>query len=188
MTALLDDQLRRLTILEDREAIAALMVEYNRACDAPADRGARIAACFTESGSWASVGAHGNPDWAATGHAALVRKFDRNIERMPFSAHFLTNGTINLRYNPEQHSDADQRISPEQHNSPDQRSDHADGSWLYFQTATYRSGQALWIAGAYEVSFHREGDSWLIQHLAVNNFFTTPYEAGWALMPHFETP
>jgi hypothetical protein len=145
-------------------AINELMTEYNVACDAPGERGERVAACFTDAGRWESVGAHGNPAWAAAGRAALVQKFDRNIERMPFSAHFLTAGTVRVA------------------------GDEAVGSWRYFQSATYRDGQALWIAGSYLADLSRVGRSWLIEHLRVENYFTTPYEAGWAQTPHVDTP
>lgn len=140
------------------------MVEYNRACDASTGKGSRVAACFTENGRWESVGPHGNPGWAATGRAALVAKFDRNDERMPFSAHFLTNGTVRLG------------------------EDAATGTWAYFQAATYRDRTALWIAGSYLVDFVREEGCWLIDHLQVSNWFTTPYETGWAKLEHMETP
>lgn len=153
-----------LAALEARVAIEDLMVEYNRACDAPADKGRRIAACFTEDGRWESVGPHGNPDWAAQGRPALVRKFDRNLDRMPFSAHFLTNGTVRVR------------------------GDQATGDWAYFQAATYRDGTALWIAGTYAVDFRLVDRVWLIDHLRVSNWFTTPYTEGWSAVEHMETP
>lgn len=155
---------QRLAALQDRADIEDLMVEYNRACDAPTGKGERIAACFTPDGRWESIGRHGNPGWAATGRPALVAKFDRNVERMPFSAHFVTNGTVRVD------------------------GDTARGSWAYFQTATYRDRTALWIAGTYWVELRRFEGTWLIDHLQVDNWFTTPYASGWAEVEHVETP
>jgi hypothetical protein len=164
VTTAVDELTARLGALEDRAAIEDLMVEYNQACDVPAGKGPRIAACFTETGRWDSVGPHGNPSWSAVGRRALVEKFDRNVERMPFSAHFLTNGAVRLD------------------------GDRASGSWTYFQTATYRDRTALWIAGAYRVDLVRQERRWRIEHLSVHNWFTTPYASGWAEVEHVETP
>jgi hypothetical protein len=155
---------RRLALLEDRAAIDDLMVRYNRACDAEAAKGSMIAACFTLDGRWSSIGPHGNPDWAAVGRPALVAKFDRNTDRMPFSAHFVTNGTVTVD------------------------GDGASGRWAYFQTATYRDGTALWIAGTYLADLCRVEDEWLIDRLQVHNWFTTPYASGWAEVEHIDTP
>ena len=154
----------RLALLEDRAAIEAVMVAYMAGCDRPAEKGKHVAACFTDEGRWESVGRHGNPDWTAVGRTAIEVKFDRNTERMPFSAHFLTNGAVTVE------------------------GDRARGEWIYFQSATYRDGRALWIAGAYDNRFERTPQGWRIAHLRVSNFFTTPYDKGWGELAHMETP
>lgn len=155
---------RRLRLLEDRLALDDLMVAYNRALDVPTGKGSAVAACFTEDGSWASVGPHGDPALSASGHVALVAKFDRNTARMPFSAHFVGPGVVTVS------------------------GDRAEGSWAYFQMATYRDGTALWIAGTYTGRFRRTGDGWRLAHLDVANWFTTPYEEGWGRVRHLPTP
>jgi hypothetical protein len=160
----MDDVLRRLDELESKAAIEQLMVAYMAAADRQADKGIYVAALFTEDGRWDSVGPHGNPDWTAVGRDALIRKFDRNVDRMPFAAHFLTNGTVQLD------------------------GDTATGQWMYFQACTYRGDQPLWIAGSYDNEFRRVDGTWLISHLRVNNFFTTPFDKGWVAVPHMETP
>jgi len=160
----MDDVLRRLDELESKAAIEQLMVSYMAAADRQADKGIYVAALFTEDGRWDSIGPHGNPDWTAVGRDALIRKFDRNVDRMPFAAHFLTNGTVQLD------------------------GDTATGQWMYFQACTYRGDQPLWIAGSYDNEFRRVDGSWLISHLRVNNFFTTPFDKGWVAVPHMETP
>ena len=160
----LDPLLRRLDELESREAINGLMVAYMAAADRDSDKGVHIARLFTEDGAWESVGPHGNPGWVAVGRPALVKKFDRNVDRMPFAAHFLTNAAVELD------------------------GDRAVGHWMYFQACTYRGDQPLWIAGKYTNDFARVDGQWLISHLRVHNFFTTPFDQGWVKVPHLETP
>jgi len=160
----LDAILRRLDVLESREAITGLMVDYMAATDSKADKGIKVARLFTEDGAWESVGPHGNPGWAAVGHEALIKKFDRNVERMPFSAHFVTNPAIDLD------------------------GDVARGRFMYFQACTYRADQPLWIAGSYDNDFRRVDGKWLISYMRVHNFFTTPFDQGWVKVPHMDTP
>jgi hypothetical protein len=164
----LDAVLARLEVLESKEAIAGLMVAYMAATDAKSGKGAKVAALFTSDGRWQSVGPHGNPDWAAVGRDAITTKFDRNVERMPFSAHFVTNTAVDLNL------DGDQ--------------DRAQGRFMYFQACTYRGDQPLWIAGSYTNDFARVDGEWLISHMRVHNFFTTPFDAGWVKVAHMQTP
>jgi SnoaL-like domain len=156
--------LARLDALESREAIVGLMTSYMAATDARSDKGAKVAALFTEDGRWESVGPHGNRGWAAEGHEALITKFDRNVERMPFSAHFVCNPAVRLD------------------------GDTARGTFMYFQACTYRGDQPLWIAGSYENDFRRVEGRWLLSHMRVHNFFTTPFDQGWVKVPHVQTP
>ena len=160
----LDAVLRRLDELESREAITGLMIDYMAATDAETDKGVKVARLFTEDGEWESVGPHGNPGWAAKGREALIKKFDRNVERMPFSAHFVTNPSIDVA------------------------GDVARGRFMYFQACTYRGKQALWIAGKYDNDFRRVDGRWLISHMRVHNLFTTPFDQGWVKVPHTDTP
>jgi hypothetical protein len=160
--------LARLDALESKEAITGLMVRYMAATDAKADKGAKVAALFTEDGRWQSVGPHGNPDWAAVGPDALTKKFDRNVERMPFSAHYVTNSAIELNVEGDP--------------------GRARGQFMYFQACTYRGDQALWIAGSYQNDFARVGGTWLFSHMRVHNFFTTPFDQGWVKVAHLQTP
>ncbi|CAN3126281.1 nuclear transport factor 2 family protein [Mycobacterium sp. smrl_JER01] len=156
--------LARLDALESREAITDLMVSYMAATDAKEGKGEKVARLFTEDGRWQSVGPHGNPDWAAVGRPALVTKFDRNVDRMPFSAHFVTNPAVELD------------------------GDTVRGRFMYFQACTYRGDQPLWIAGSYDNDFRRVDGQWLISHMRVHNFFTTPFDKGWVTVPHMQTP
>jgi hypothetical protein len=156
--------LRRLDTLESEKAIEGLMVSYMAATDAESGKGAKVAVLFTEDGSWESIGPNGNPGWAATGHEALTTKFDRNVERMPFSAHYVTNTAIQID------------------------GDTATGEFMYFQACTYRGDEPLWIAGKYFNDFRRVDGQWLLSYMRVHNFFTTPFDQGWVKVPHMKTP
>jgi hypothetical protein len=160
----LESILARLDALESKEAINGLMVSYMAATDSQADKGAKVAVLFTEDGRWQSVGPHGNTGWGAQGRAELTTKFDRNVERMPFSAHFVSNEAITLD------------------------GDTATGRFMYFQACTYRGDQPLWIAGSYDNEFRRVDGQWLLSHMRVHNFFTTPFDQGWVKTPHMQTP
>jgi SnoaL-like domain len=154
--------------VDDERALHALMVAYHVACDHPTDKGARVAALFTEDGAWEAVGRWATPGWAAVGRPALVAKFDRNHERMPFALHHLTGGTVAFDPGPQPGS--------------------ATGEWTYFQSCTHRGTVPLWIAGAYHVGFRRVEGRWLIARMAVENAFTTPFDQGWVAVPHVATP
>jgi len=167
---IIDRLLARLDALESKEAINGLMVSYMAATDAKADKGAKVAVLFTEDGRWASVGPHGNTGWGAVGHAELTKKFDRNVERMPFSAHFVSNEAITL--------------VP----GIDDAAVAATGRFMYFQACTYRGDQPLWIAGSYDNEFRRVDGQWLLSAMRVHNFFTTPFDQGWVAVPHLQTP
>ena len=156
--------LARLDVLESKAAIHSLMVSYMAATDAASDKGTKVAVLFTEDGRWQSIGPHGNPGWAAVGHEALITKFDRNVERMPFSAHYVTNPDIAVD------------------------GDTARGQWMYFQACTYRETTPLWIAGSYDNEFRRVDGRWLVSHMRVRNLFTTPFDQGWVAVPHLDTP
>ena len=160
----IDELETRVARLDAEAAVEQVMVAYMAAADRQSDKGAHIAALFTEDGAWESVGPHGNPGWAAVGHEALIAKFDRNVERMPFSAHFVTNPAVQLD------------------------GDTARGQFMYFQACTYRGDQPLWIAGSYDNDFRRVEGRWLLAHMRVRNFFTTPFDQGWVKVPHMQTP
>ena len=158
--------LRKVDELESAQAVNQVMTDYMYACDRPADKGHHVAICFAPDGKWASVGELGKPTWGATGYEELKKKFDRNVERMPFSAHFLTNSSIQV--------DVDK--------------DTAVGRFMYLQPCTYRDGTALWTSGEYLNSFVRLDGRWLISELQVSNYFTTPYDKGWGVLKEIDTP
>lgn len=158
--------LKKLDELASIQAIQQVMTDYMYACDRKSDKGHHVAVCFAPDGRWASVGELGKPTWGATGYEELKKKFDRNVERMPFSAHFLTNPRITV----------------------DVEKDTGEGKFMYLQPCTYRDGTALWTSGEYRNTFVRIDGRWLIQELTVSNYFTTPYDQGWAVCQEIDTP
>jgi hypothetical protein len=162
--AAIETLLRRVDELESTQAINQLMADYMYACDRPSEKGHHVAICFAPDGRWASVGELGKPTWGATGYEELKKKFDRNVERMPFSAHYGANSVITVD------------------------GDFAVGKFMYLQPCTYRDGTGLWTAGEYLNKFVRIDGTWLISELTVSNYFTTPYDQGWAVTREVDTP
>jgi hypothetical protein len=160
----LEAVLERLDQLESKAAIEQVMVDYMYACDRPSDKGHHVAICFAPDGRWASVGELGKPTWGAQGYDELKKKFDRNVERMPFSAHYMANPKVTVT------------------------GDTAKGVFMYLQPCTYKDGTALWTAGTYDNSFVRIDGRWLISELQVINYFTTPYDQGWSITREVPTP
>lgn len=155
----------RIADVEARTAIEAAMVRYMCACDSPTDKGKAVAAAFTRDGTWEAADRVDDWDtWAAQGREALVRKFDRNHARLPFSIHYLTNGRIDLT-----------------------SATTATGRWYYFEPCTFRSEVPLWTAGHYVNDFAVEDGEWKLSHLRVRTFFSTRFDRGWVDEPAYDT-
>ncbi|MDY7105937.1 MAG: nuclear transport factor 2 family protein [Actinomycetota bacterium] len=156
----------RIEALEARSGIEAAMVKYMCACDVPSGKGEAVAAAFTRNGIWEAADKEGDDHaaWAAQGTEALIKKFDRNHTRLPFSIHYLTNGRIELL--------GDGR---------------ARGKWYYFEPCTFRDEVALWTAGHYVNDFEVEDGVWKLSHLRVRTFFSTRFEDGWLVDPAYDT-
>jgi hypothetical protein len=161
----LADVAARLAELEARAGVEAAMVRYMCACDVPQGKGQAVAAAFTRDGTWEAVDRPDAEAWAATGTEALVAKFDRNHDRLPFSIHYLTNGRIVVG--------ADGTT--------------ARGQWYFFEPCTYRGGVPLWTAGHYDNDLAVEDGVWKIRHLRLRSFFSTRYDRGWVDEPAFDT-
>ncbi len=153
----------RLAVLEARAGVEEAMVRYMCACDVPEGKGAAVAAAFTRDGTWEAVDRPDAAAWAATGTEALVRKFDRNHTRLPFSIHYLTNGRIQVD------------------------GETARGQWYFFEPCTFRGTVPLWTAGHYDNDFAVEDGVWKIRHLRLRSFFSTRFDRGWVDEPDFDT-
>jgi ketosteroid isomerase-like protein len=150
-----DDQLtRRLHVLESESAIRRLMADYVEARDSQ-DGDGHSAAFFTPDAIWEGVGGFKDLLGFHQGREALDRREAASRQRLPFSAHFLTNESITVD------------------------GDTAVGRWTFLQCGV-ADGQALWIAGRYRNDFVRVDGEWKIRHLRVGDIFVAPYADGWA--------
>lgn len=142
---------RRLTELQDIEAIKFLKAEYCDICDDAHDPD-RIVGIFTEDGVWEGEGVA-----TARGHAELRRLFERFAEQVSFSQHNVFNPRITVQ------------------------GDRAHGSWNLLSPFTFREGhRAIWVAVRYEEDYVKIGGKWKIQHLRGIGRMAAPYAEGWA--------
>jgi hypothetical protein len=142
---------KRITILEDIEAIKKLKARYCEICDDDHNPD-RIVTIFAPDGIWegAGVGEH-------RGHDAILKLFQRFQERISFSQHNVMNPNIEVDGN------------------------RAKGTWYFLGPFTMRKGnRALWLAARYEDDYVKIDGEWKIQHLRAIGRMSAPYETGWA--------
>jgi hypothetical protein len=142
---------RRLTIVEDIEAIKKLKARYCAICDDHHDPD-RITELFTKDAVWESegIGVH-------QGHAAIRALFQRFRERISFSQHNVMNPIIEVD------------------------GDRAKGSWYFLGPFTFRRGnRAMWLAARYEEQYVKIKGEWKFKHLHAIGRMSAPYETGWA--------
>jgi|SRR5882724_7309348 len=147
----LADMERRLTRLEDIEAIKQLKARYCEICDDDHNP-ERITSVFAEDGIWES-----KDFGTGKGHGEireLFRKFQQLIE---FSQHNVMNPIIEIR------------------------GDTATGEWYFFGPFTFRAGpEARWLSLQYEDDYVKIDGQWKYKHLRVNLRLSAPYDEGWA--------
>ncbi|MGH7986568.1 MAG: nuclear transport factor 2 family protein [Candidatus Binataceae bacterium] len=142
---------RRITVLEDIEAIKRLKARYCAVCDDNHNPD-NITKLFAEDGIWegAGVGSH-------QGHAAIRALFQGFQERISFSQHNVMNPIIEVN------------------------GDHARASWYFIGPFTMRKGnRAMWLAARYEDDYVKISGEWKFQHLRAIGRMAAPYETGWA--------
>ncbi|MDB5107580.1 MAG: hypothetical protein JWM69_521 [Candidatus Binatus sp.] len=142
---------KRITILEDIEAIKKLKARYCEICDDDHNPD-RIVTIFAPDGIWegAGVGEH-------RGHDAILKLFQRFQERISFSQHNVMNPNIEVDGN------------------------RAKGTWYFLGPFTMRKGnRAMWLAARYEDDYVKIDGEWKIQHLRAIGRMSAPYETGWA--------
>ncbi len=145
------DLQKRLTILEDIEAIKRLKAEYCDICDANHDQD-RIVQIFVPDGIWESRGLG-----RAQGHDEIRKLFKSFEERISFSQHNVFNPRIEVN------------------------GDKAHGTWYFMGPFTFRkNNQALWLAARYEEEYVKVNGIWKFQHLNAIGRLAAPYETGWA--------
>ena len=142
---------KRITVLEDIEAIKKLKALYCDICDDDHNQD-RIVTIFAEDGIWESKDLG-----KAQGHAELRKLFKSFQERISFSQHNVMNPMIEVN------------------------GDTAKGSWYFFGPFTFRKGnRAVWLAARYEDDYVKVNGQWKFKHLRAIGRMAAPYEKGWA--------
>ncbi len=129
---------RRITRLEDIEAIKQLKIRYSHICD-DMHNPDRIASVFVEDGIWES------PDFGiAVGHAE-IRELFRKFQRMfDFSQHNMTNPLITVD------------------------GDRATGVWYIMGPWNFTdTGNKQWFALRYDDEYVKVDGEWKYKHLKV---------------------
>jgi hypothetical protein len=142
---------KRITVLEDTEAIKKLKALYCEICDDDHNQD-RIVRIFTEDGIWESQDLG-----QARGHDELRKLFKNFAERISFSQHNVMNPIIEVDGNT------------------------AKGSWYFMSPFTFRRGnRALWLAARYQDDYVKINGQWKFKHLRAIGRMAAPYEKGWA--------
>jgi hypothetical protein len=142
---------RRITVLEDIEAIKKLKARYCSVCDNDHNPD-EIVTLFAEDGIWegTDIGAH-------KGHAAIRKLFEGFRDRISFSQHNVMNPIIEVS------------------------GDRAKGQWYFLGPFTMRKrNNAVWLAARYEEDYVKVNGEWKFQHLRAIGRMSAPYEKGWA--------
>ena len=147
----LEELARRLTRLEDIEAIKQLKARYCEICDDDHNP-QRITSVFAEDGIWESA------DFGtARGHDEIRRLFQKFQKLIEFSQHNVMNPIIEVHGNT------------------------ATGEWYFFGPFTFREGhQARWLALRYQDDYVKVNGEWKYEHLRVHLRVSAAYEDGWA--------
>ena len=142
---------KRLTRMEDIEAIKQLKAEYCDICDDDHNPD-RITTIFAEDGIWEGAGFG-----KAQGHTAIRELFKKFQTLISFSQHQVLNPVIKID------------------------GDRATGIWYFFGPFTfYKNNQAKWLAARYQDDYVKLNGEWKIQHLRARGRMTTDYEKSWA--------
>jgi len=142
---------KRITRIEDIEAIKRLKARYCAICDDKHNPDL-ITTLFAKDGIWegADLGSH-------QGHAAIRALFQSFQERISFSQHNVMNPIIEVA------------------------GDRAKGSWYLLGPFTFRKGnRALWLAARYDDDYVKVNGEWKFQHLRAIGRMAAPYAKGWA--------
>ena len=142
---------KRLTRMEDIEAIKQLKAEYCDICDDDHNPD-RITTIFAENGIWEGAGFG-----KAQGHAAIRELFKKFQTLISFSQHQVLNPVIKID------------------------GDRATGIWYFFGPFTfYKNNQAKWLAARYQDDYVKLNGEWKIQHLRARGRMSADYEKSWA--------
>jgi len=147
----IDELQKRITILEDIEALKNLKARYCSICDDDHNPD-EIVKIFASDGVWEGTGIS-----AHHGHAAIRELFEGFRDRISFSQHNVFNPRITVD------------------------GDRATGIWYFMGPFTFRKGnRQMWLAARYEDDYVKVGGEWKIAYLRAIGRMTAPYETGWA--------
>ena len=153
----LRDLERRISALEDIEAIKQLKYRYADACDRGYDADT-LADLFTEDAIW-DGGVFGRYD----GQEAIRQYFQDIPSDIVFAMHYMMNPIIEVD------------------------GDEARGAWYLFQTCTFAKGNIPILGAAkYAERYQRVHGTWKFRHLQLISIFWTPYEEGWVKRPFIQ--
>jgi hypothetical protein len=142
---------KRITVLEDIEAIKQLKARYCAVCDDDHNPD-KITTLFVEDGIW-----EGGDFGKASGHAAIRKLFEGFQKLISFSQHNVMNSIIEVDGN------------------------RAKGVWYLLGPFTFRKDNgARWIACKYEDDYVKVNGEWKYQHLRAIIRVQAEYEKGWA--------
>lgn len=142
---------RRLTRIEDIEAIKQLKACYCDVCDDDHNP-SKITTLFVEDGIW-----EGGDFGTAQGHEAIRQLFQTFQKLISFSQHMVMNPIIAIEGN------------------------RAKGTWYFLGPFTFRKDhEAKWVAVRYEDDYVKVNGEWKYQHLRAHIRMSAAYDKGWA--------
>lgn len=148
---------RKLTHLEDVEAIQHLIVRYARGCDRGNDPD-MIGPLFTEDGSWEckGFGRYESREKVARGLHGIAG------EKIWWSLHYMISPLIDI----------------------DESGEYAKVFWYLWESATVPNpdtdeAEAHWIGGTYDVECVKQDGQWLFKSMELKLNMVSPYGDGW---------
>ena len=142
---------KRLTRIEDREALKELKARYCAVCDDDHNPD-HITTLFAEDGIW-----EGADFGKAQGHAAIRRLFQTFQHLISFSQHMVMNPIIEIE------------------------GTRAKATWYFLGPFTFRKhNEAKWTAVRYEDDYVKVNGTWKFKHLRASIRMHAPHASGWA--------
>jgi hypothetical protein len=159
----------RVTRLEAQDAVRKVKAAYMQGLDDRL-RGA-VADLFWEDAIWESLpdrtpegGTPANAGSENVGRETIAASFVTAAAAMSFTAHFLTNESIEVD------------------------GDRAVGTWKLLQACTAGHDRAFWQAGVYTDDFECRNGVWKFSHLRLAMDFRTPFDEGWVRNRMWQLP
>jgi hypothetical protein len=143
---------RRISRIENLEAIKSLKAKYAAVCDDRYNPKEAIK-LFTEDAVW-----DGGKDFGVhRGKAAIKTFFESVSKNITFAVHYFVQPKITVSTT----------------------GDTATGKWYLWQACTLKGGTAVWISGLEYDKYRKVDGEWLMSGMKLKLFFMTPYEQGW---------